>query len=144
MMRYDLQFKIYDIRFEGHYLLLGMTKEELKHRTKRFAIDSAHLVLSLPYNVVNKNYSDQLCRAASSVGANYRAALRGKSTADFINKLKIVEEELDEALFFLELVVELNPSFTERIDIIYKEGNELLSIIVASLNTLRKQVQNKS
>jgi four helix bundle protein len=121
-----------------------MTKEELKHRTKRFAIDSAHLVLSLPYNVVNKNYSDQLCRAASSVGANYRAALRGKSTADFINKLKIVEEELDEALFFLELVIELNPSFTDRVNIIYKEGNEILSIIVASLNTLRKQVQNKS
>ena len=118
-----------------------MTKEELKQRTKKFAIDSARLVLSLPYNVVNKNYSDQLNRAASSVGANYRATLRAKSTADFINKLKIVEEEIDEALFFFELIVELNPSFKERIDIIYKEGNELLSIIVASLNTLRKQMQ---
>ena len=121
-----------------------MTKEELKQRTKKFAIDSARLVLSLPFNVVNKNYSDQLNRAASSVGANYRATLRAKSTADFINKLKIVEEEIDEALFFFELIVELNPSFKERIDIIYKEGNELLSIIVASLNTLRKQMQNKS
>src|SRR5919112_769319 len=106
-----------------------MTKEELKSRTKKFAINSAHLVLALPYNVVNKNYSDQLNRAASSVGANYRAALRGKSTADFINKLKIVEEELDESLFFLELIQELNPSYAEEIKSIYKEGNELLSII---------------
>ena len=120
-----------------------MTKEELKDRTKKFAIDAARLILLLPYNVVNKNYSDQLCRAAASVGANYRAALRAKSTADFINKLKIVEEELDEALYFFELLLEFNPSFKERIDIIYNEGNQLLSIIVASLNTLRKQVQNK-
>ena len=121
-----------------------MTKEELKQRTKKFAVDSAHLILLLPYNVVNKNYSDQLCRASSSVGANYRAALRAKSTADFINKLKIVEEELDESLLFFELLVEFNPPFKDKIDIIYKEGNEILSIIVASLNTLRKQVQNKS
>lgn len=119
-----------------------MTKEELKARTKKFAIDSARLVLSLPYNIVNKNYSDQLNRAASSVGANYRAALRAKSTADFINKLKIVEEELDESLFFLELIVEINPSFKNKVDVFYKEGNEILSIIVASLNTLRKQVHN--
>ena len=64
-----------------------MTKELLKQRTKMFAIDSAKLVLSLPYNVVNKNYSDQLSRAASFVGANYRAAFRAKSTTNFINKL---------------------------------------------------------
>jgi four helix bundle protein len=114
-----------------------MTKEELKLRAKSYAIVNARLVLSLPYNIVNKNYSDQLNRSASSVGANYRAACRAKSKNDFINKLKIVEEELDETLFFLELLVELNPELKEKIGPIYKEGNELLSIIVASLNTLR-------
>ena len=76
-------------------------------------------------------------RSASSTGANYRAACRAKSKNDFINKLKIVEEELDETLFFLELLTELNPELTEKIQVIYKEGNELLSIIVASFNTLR-------
>jgi four helix bundle protein len=78
-----------------------------------------------------------LTRSSSSVGANYRAACRGKSKADFLNKLKIVEEELDETLFFLELLEEFNPELKEKIEIIHKEGNELLSIIVAAINTLR-------
>jgi len=67
-------------------------------RTKNYAIANARLVLSIP-NIVNRNYADQLNRSASSTGANYRAACRAKSKADFINKLKIVEEELDETLF---------------------------------------------
>ncbi|MFB9841725.1 four helix bundle protein [Mucilaginibacter ginsenosidivorans] len=114
-----------------------MTKQELILRTKKYAIANARLVLSIPINIVNRNYADQLNRSSSSVGANYRAACRGKSKADFLNKLKIVEEELDETLYFMELLVELNPELKEKIDIIYKEGNELLSIIVAALNTLR-------
>ncbi len=114
-----------------------MTKEELKARTKAYALANARFVLSLPLNIVNRSYADQLNRSASSTGANYRAACRAKSKNDFINKLKIVEEELDETLFFLELLTELNPELTEKIQVIYKEGNELLSIIVASLNTLR-------
>jgi four helix bundle protein len=115
-----------------------MTKEELKQRTKNYSLANARLVLSLLNNIVNKNYADQLNRSASSTGANYRAACRAKSKNDFINKLKIVEEELDETLFFLELPVELNPELSEKIAIIYKEGNELLSIIVAAINTLRQ------
>ena len=124
-----------------------MTKEEIKQRTKNYALSIARLVLKLPYNIVNKNYSDQCNRSASSSAANYRAALRAKSTADFINKFKIVEEELDESIFFLELISEMNPEFKSEIELIMKEGSELLSIIVASLNTLRKKVneqKNKS
>ena len=114
-----------------------MTKEELLLLTKNYAIANARLVLSIPNNIVNRNYADQLNRSASSVGANYRAACRGKSKTDFINKLKIVEEELDETLFFMELLVELNAEMREKIVPIYKEGNELLSIIVAAINTSR-------
>lgn len=114
-----------------------MTKDELKQRTKNYSIANARLVLTLPNNIVNRNYANQLNRSASSTGANYRAACRAKSKNDFINKLKIVEEELDETLFFLELLVELNPELAEKINVIYKEGNELLSIIVAAINTLR-------
>jgi len=115
-----------------------MTKEELKQRTKDYSIANARLALSLPNNLINRNYADQLNRSASSTGANYRAACRAKSKADFINKLKIVEEELDETLFFLELIIELNPEFKEKVTALYKEGNELLSIIVTALSTLRK------
>lgn len=114
-----------------------MNRQELLLRTKQYAIANARLVLSIPVNMVNRNYCDQLARSASSTGANYRAACRAKSKADFINKLKIVEEELDETMFFLELLVELNPELKEKITPIYKEGNELLSIIVSSINTLR-------
>ena len=114
-----------------------MKKEEMFQRTKNYAIVNAKLVLNIPNNIVNRNYADQLNRSASSIGANYRAACRAKSKADFINKLKIVEEELDETLFFLELLVELNPEIKEKITAISKEGNELLSIIVAAINTLR-------
>ena len=120
-----------------------MTKEELKERFKQYAIKMAYFVLKLPYNVANKNYADQVNRSASSAAANYRAALRAKSTADFINKFKIVEEELDELVFFLELIEAINPSFTSTIKEISKEGNELLSIIVRSLTTLRSKQKLK-
>ncbi|SEN81969.1 four helix bundle protein [bacterium A37T11] len=115
-------------------------KNILLKRTKDFLISVGKLIQSLPYNIINKNYSNQLIRCSSSVGANYRAACRAKSTADFINKLKIVEEELDESMFFLELLVEFNIEFKAQIDVCWKESNELVSIIVASINTLRKKM----
>ncbi|MFD0792937.1 four helix bundle protein [Mucilaginibacter litoreus] len=116
-----------------------MNKQDMLSRTKQYAIANAKLILGISMNVVNRNYCDQLARSASSTGANYRAACRAKSKADFINKLKIVEEELDESMFFLELLVELNAELKEKITPIYKEGNELLSIIVAAINTLRSK-----
>ncbi|MEO8567654.1 MAG: four helix bundle protein, partial [Ginsengibacter sp.] len=106
--------------------------------TKQFAVDCEYLILSLELSVVNRAYSSQLIRCSSSVGANYRATRRAKSTADFINKFKIVEEELDESLFFLELIVEFNKDKRDKVAQIYKEGEELLKMIVASLKTLRK------
>jgi four helix bundle protein len=116
-----------------------MDADEMKKRTKDFAIDCGHLILSLQKNVINNAYSSQLVRSSSSVGANYRATRRAKSSADFINKFKIVEEELDESLFFLELIVEFNEDKREKIAVLYKEGNEILKIIVSTLTTLRKK-----
>ena len=122
-----------------------MNKYELKERFKQYAISVAFFVLKLPYNIVNKNYADQLNRSASGAAANYSAALRAKSAPDFLNKLKIVEEELDETLFFFELIEAVNPTFKEKVTILYKEGNELLSIIISSINTIRnKQAVKKS
>ena len=114
-----------------------MTTQELKDRTKRFAIAVARFCVQLNEITVYKPYANQLIRASSSVGANYRAACRAKSSRDFINKLKIVEEECDECLFFLELISELEPSKERDIRVLLLEGDELLSIFVASINTSR-------
>ena len=114
-------------------------KNDLKERTKKFAIACWRLCDKLPSGRGFNAYINQLIRCSSSVGANYRASQRAKSTADFINKLKIVEEEADESMYFLELLLEIsNEQFKGEIIILHKEANELLSIIVASINTARK------
>jgi four helix bundle protein len=88
-----------------------MDASEMKGRTKAFAINVAKLTQKLPENPVNRAYINQIIRSSSSVGANYRVSRRAKSNADFINKLKIVEKELDESLFFLQLLVAFNEFF---------------------------------
>lgn len=120
-----------------------MNTEELKHRFKMFAINVALLIKDLPKNIINIPYCNLLIRSSSSPGTNYRAACRAKSTADFINKLKIVEEELDESVYFLELLLYFNPDFETRINILIKEGNELLAITVSSLKTSRENQNRK-
>jgi len=120
-----------------------MTAEELKTRTKKFAIAIALFTEKLPARPAFKPYSNQLIRASSSVGANYRAACRAKSTADFINKLKIVEEECDECMFFIELIEELDTTLKNKTTPIWKEANEILAIIVSSIKTLRLKQKKK-
>jgi len=117
--------------------------QDLKQRTFEFAVKVGKLILDLPYNVVNKEYFSQLIRCSSSVGANYRAARRAKSDADFIHKLKIVEEESDESVYFLELLKVFNINFDERITELINEGTEILKIIVSSINTTRSRVNSK-
>ncbi len=90
---------MYDIKVFLRKTIKVMTSIEMVKRTKQFAVDCGHLILSLDSHTVNRAYSAQLIRSSSSVGANYRATRRAKSTADFINKFKIVGEELDESLF---------------------------------------------
>lgn len=82
----------------------------------------------------------QLLKASSSGAANYRAACRAKSKKDFINKLKTVEEETDESLFWLEIIDEMNFADENELAYLLKESNELVSIITASLKTLRNQI----
>ena len=83
-------------------------------------------------------WARQLLRCSGSVGANYRASQRAKSTADFINKLKIVEEEADESIYWLELFQEVLDPGKKEIQTLIKEANELLAIVVASIKTARK------
>lgn len=115
--------------------------QDLKQRTFTFAIDVGKVILDLPYNAINREFFGQLIRSSSSFGANYRAAKRAKSTADFLNKLKIVEEETDESVCFLELLREFNPSFKERITGLIAEGTEILKIVVASIIATRENLK---
>jgi four helix bundle protein len=113
-------------------------KNELLNRTKKFAIDFWKFCEEVPKSRAYNAFVNQLIRSSSSVGANYRASQRAKSTADFINKLKIVEEEVDESIYWLEIFEEVLPAFLDRIEILKKEGSELLAITVASINTARR------
>lgn len=114
-------------------------KNLLKKRTKRFAIDCWYLCEKFPLTREYDAFCRQLIRCSSSVGANYRAACRAKSDADFINKLKIVEEEADESMYFLEIFEEISNKEHKEIRRLHVEANELLSIIVASIKTMRNR-----
>lgn len=114
-----------------------MNAEMLKERTKKFAVEIARMCEGLPPRISLLAYSKQLIRCSSSVGANYRAACRAKSLPDFINKLKIVEEEADESIYFMELIEALECSSKEKLAPLKKEGTELLCILVASIKTAR-------
>jgi four helix bundle protein len=119
-------------------------KELMKKRTKKFALDCWVLCSKLPKSREFNAYVSQLIRCSSSVGANYRALQRAKSNADFIYKLKIIEEEADESHFFLELLYEVsslqNLKLEKEFIPLTQEANEITAIIVSTLKT----VKNKS
>ena len=108
-----------------------MDKTELKRRTQKFAVDIIRFIEELPPKQSLKVLSNQLLRSSTSVGANYRSACRGKSTADFINKIIIVEEEADECIYWLELMEEAGLVSANKIYPLKKEANELTAIFTA-------------
>lgn len=120
-----------------------MSKEELQKRTKLFALRIIRLVESLPETKTAKTIGSQIIRSGTSVGANYRAACRAKSDADFINKLKIVEEEADETAYWLELLIESETIPEEKLKDLLKENNELIAIFVSILKTKRENLNRK-
>lgn len=121
-----------------------MTKEELISRNKKFALGVLNVLGVLPSNRIYDALVRQLVRSSTSVGANYRAACRAKSTADFVNKLKIVEEEVDESSYFLDLLQEIdNGKNKEPLKVLLKESEELTAIYVASLKTIRAKIKKE-
>jgi four helix bundle protein len=109
----------------------------LKDRTKRFAVDVIRYCSQLPNKPEYRVVGNQLMRAGTSVGANYRAACRSKSKADFINKLSIVEEEADESEYWLELLAHLPAVNQSELDRLKDEANQLVAIMVQSKKTAR-------
>ena len=109
----------------------------MKARTKQYGLRVIKAVQALPNDRVSNVLGSQLLWSGTSVGANYRAACRAKSTADFINKLKIVEEEGDESLYWMEMLVESGLMPVQKLSPLMKEGDEILAITVASLKSNR-------
>jgi four helix bundle protein len=114
-----------------------MTTQELKNRTFEFAIRVVRAVQALPKGDVSRTLGNQLLRAGTSVGANYRSAVRARSRADFVAKLGIVEEECDESSYWMELIVAPKLLKKTRLEDLQKEASELVAIIVASIKTAR-------
>ena len=117
----------------------GMRNEpDLKKRTKAFALRILKLVDALPKTTAGRAFASQIVRSGTSVAANYRSACRAKSTADFVAKMSIVEEEADETLFWLELLEESELVTAAKLTAIKQEANELIAITVASIKTARR------
>jgi four helix bundle protein len=110
----------------------------LKKRTKAFALRILKLVDALPDTTAGRAPSSQIVCSGTSVAANYRAACPAKSTADFIAKMGIVEEEADESLFWLESLEESELVTAGKLTAIKQEANELIAITVASIKTARR------
>lgn len=121
-----------------------MNQEEMKDRTKQFSLRVIRLVNALPKTVEGKAISGQLIRSGMSVGANYRAACRSRSTMEFLSKLGTVEEEADESAYWMELVIESCMLSKDKVEALLREANEITAIIAASRKTVKSSVNRKS
>jgi len=124
----DLRMPICECRFRAEL----MNKEELKARTKRFALRVMALVEALPKTASGRAIGNQLVRSGTGVGANYRACCRGRSRAEFIAKIGIVEEEADESAFWMELIIEGSLLPPAKLEPLLQEANEIVAIMAAS------------
>jgi four helix bundle protein len=115
----------------------SINAESLKERTKQFAIHAIRLCSALPKSSESTIISRQLMRSATSVEANYRVVCRARSSPNFISKLGVVLEEVDESLFWIDLLVDSGVSSNDRTGALRAEANELVAIFVASLRTAK-------
>lgn len=121
-----------------------MDRNELQLRLKQFAIRIIRMVDNMPRTISCTAIAKQVVRSGTSPSANYRAACLGKSDKDFLNKLKMVEEELDETMHWLEIIMETEMLPTERLVGLHQECHELLKIIISSIITIRNRIDNTS
>lgn len=115
--------------------------DELRQRTKKFAIRIVNLFRSLPRSPDAQTLGKQILRSGTSAAANYRAVCRSRSKAEFISKMGVVVEEADETVFWLEILSETGVVSTSRTEELQKEANELLAIFSASLRTAKRDFQ---
>ena len=130
----NFRFSIVDFRLRKQQ----MDENLFKQRTKQLALGVIKLVEGLPRHRTADVLGRQLIRSGTSIGANYRAACRGRSTADVIAKLRIVEEEADESPYWMELLLESGLVSESQLSKLSRETNEILAMTVASIRTLQK------
>jgi len=121
-----------------------MTEQELRERFKKFSIRIIKMVDSMPNTISGRAIASQIVRSGTSPAANYRAACIGKSNRDFLNKLKMVEEELDETIHWMEIIMETEMLPKNRVQPLYDECVALLKIIVSSIVSTRKFLNDNS
>jgi four helix bundle protein len=115
----------------------GKNMGKLSEKTRKFALDIIKFIDKLPRNTTSFVISKQIVRSATSVGANYRAACRARSKAEFIAKMGIVEEEADESSYWLEILMESGLARPEVVTPLMKEANEIIAMVVASIKTAK-------
>lgn len=124
-----------------------MTQEELKERFRRFSIRIIKMVNAMPNTIAGNAIAKQIVRSGTSPAANYRAACIAKSTKDFVNKLKMVEEEIDETSHWLSIIIDAELLPPVQVNLLYEESIELKKIIVRSIvtakNTLNAEDREK-
>ncbi len=128
----DVGFRIFRKRAAPACWKEGMDREELKRRTKGFALRIVRFVNTMPKDGVARILGNQLLRAGTSVGANYRSACRARSRADFISKIGVVEEEADETLYWLEVITEAGIVKSDGVSQLMAEADELVAIFTAT------------
>ena len=116
-----------------------MDATELKARTKAFALRIVRMYAALPRTVVAEVLGKQVLRSGTSVGAHYREACRARSAAEFISKMEVGLQGLEETAYWLELLVEAEVLSTERLGSLRKEADELTAILVSSVNTAKNR-----
>ena len=109
-----------------------MTEDDLKKRTKQFALRILKLVAALPMTLAGRTIGGQLARSGTSVAANYRAACRARSKAEFISRLGVVEEEADESALWLELIIEGELMKKGLVEPLWTEADEIVAIMTSS------------
>ncbi|MBO4661399.1 MAG: four helix bundle protein [Bacteroidaceae bacterium] len=121
-----------------------MTEQELKNRLRTFATRIIKMVDSMPHSISSTAIAKQVVRSGTSPIANYRAACLGKSKKDFLNKLKMVEEEIDETGLWLDLIMECEILPRNRVSALYDESQELLKIIISSILTVQNSLNSSN
>src|SRR4051812_3631201 len=116
--------------------------EQLQERTKKFAVQAVRFVRRMPRNQEYSVLGNQFLRSSTSVAANYRAACRGRSRADFISKIGVVLEEADECVFWLELMVEADTVKSESVTSLLGEAKQLVAIFAATKITAQNNERN--
>jgi len=117
-----------------------MTTDELKERFRKFSIKIIRLVNTMPNNIAGNAIAKQIVRSGTSPAANYRAACLAKSNKDFLNKLKMVEEEIDETSHWLSVIMDAELLPRQQVEILYDESVELRRIVTRSILTIRQTI----